>query len=58
MYIKGLVESLLEQDGKLFLLEIKRMMAPLKKVFELIVKSPPGVGDRRGAVHDRQIGSF
>ena len=40
MYIKGLVERLLEQDGRLFLIEIKRMTAPLKKVFELIVKSP------------------
>ena len=49
MYIKGLVERLLEQEGKLFLLEIKRMMAPLKKGFELIGRSP---SERRtGAVH-------
>ena len=39
MYIKGLVERLLEQDGKLFLIGIKRMMAPLKKRFELIGRS-------------------
>ena len=47
MYIKGLVEHLLEQDGRLFLIEIKRMMAPLKKVFELIVKSPWSGGPAR-----------
>lgn len=51
MYIKGLVECLLEQDGKLFLIEIKRMMAPLKKVFGLIGKSP--LERRTGAVHGR-----
>lgn len=31
MYIKGLVERLLEQERKLFLIEIKRIMALLKE---------------------------
>ena len=58
MYIKGLVECLLEQDGKLFLIEIKRMMAPLKKVFELIGKSPLKRGTGAVLCMTDRLGAF
>ena len=58
MYIKGLVECLLEQDGKLFLIGIKRMMAPLKKVFGLIGKSPLERGTGAVLCITDQLGAF
>ena len=55
------IDLLLEQDGKLFPIEIKKMAAPpkkLTKVFELIGKSPLERGTGAVLCMADQLGAF